>query len=116
MLLRERGGLLMQAVTLTTAEERALAGGGQGVGEAVRLWRQRQQQQEEGARASTSTTPYGWLLTLVCIASQVGKFFGNRYMWYMVLSVLYIMCFKRVPGFWTRLGTPGVLIVLVMVL
>ena len=80
VLLRERGALLMQAATLTTAEEGVLAGGSWGVGE----WVLRQQQQQEGG-ASTSLSAYGWLNTLVRIAGQVGKFSTKRYMWYMLL-------------------------------
>ena len=91
-LLRERGGLLMQAATLSTAEEGVL----EGVGRESVLWQQRQLEQR--GTTDGSLVVFGWLNTLVRIASQVGKFSGNRYMQYMVLSGPCVIFFERVLG------------------
>ena len=69
VLLRERGGLLMQAATLSTTEEWVIAGGG---AEAV-PWQQKERQQE-GSVDGNAVATFDWLNTLSVIAGQVGEF------------------------------------------
>ena len=65
-LLRERGGLLMQAATLSTAEE--------GFELQWQQWQQwLKRQQDDGTRDTSSILPFDWLNTLGVIAGQIGE-------------------------------------------
>ena len=96
-LLRERGGLLMQAATLSMPEEGLLAGGAR---EVPMQWQQ--QQQEAGTsvlkQAENSMVMSACFNTLVRIAGQIGELSSNWYMSYMVLSGFSLSSFERVLG------------------
>ena len=70
VLLRERGGLLMQAATLSTAEEWVMEGGGQ---ESI-PWEKKQKRQQEGGVGDSPMVTFDWMSTLVAISGQIGEF------------------------------------------
>ena len=94
VLLRERGGLLMQAATLSTAEEWVMSG------KEVAPWQRKERQQEGSIGGNDKVATFDWLSTLAYMAGHLGEFSRKQShgatFWSMIsLMVLCRVCLVR---------------------